>query len=77
MTKLAIAIGLILLIAWIRKRPTADPREAPGVRGIADVDPGPLAQTAGEGIDVDAVQAAHDGVVEQREKLARRGDNVL
>jgi hypothetical protein len=47
------------------------------VCGIADVDPQPLAQTAGEGIDLDAVQAAHDDIVEQREKLARRGVNVL
>jgi hypothetical protein len=65
------------LIAWIRKRPMADPREAPDVCGIADVDPVPLAQTAGEGIDADAVARAHEDVIDQREKLPRRGDNVL
>jgi len=77
MKKLAIAIGLLLVIAWIRKRPRADLAEAPGVRGIADVDPEPLAQTAGEGIDPDAVDAAHEAVADQRDKLPRHGDNVL
>jgi hypothetical protein len=62
---------------WIRKWLSLAPREAPDVRGIADVDPEPLAQTAGEGIDVDAVAAAHDDIVELREKLPRHGDNVL
>jgi hypothetical protein len=47
------------------------------VGGIADVDPQPLAQTAGEGIDVDAVDAAHEVVIEQRDRLPRRGENVL
>jgi len=51
--------------------------EPPTVCGIADVDPQPLAQTAGEGIDVDAVDAAHAVVVDQRDKLPRRGENVL
>jgi hypothetical protein len=47
------------------------------VAGIADVDPQPLAQTAGEGIDADAVDAAHAVVIDQRDKLPRRGENVL
>jgi len=41
--------------------------EKPGP-GIAEVDPVPLSQTAGEGIDPDANEAAHREVVEQREK---------
>ena len=44
-------------------------REKPGP-GLAEVDPEPLSQTAGEGIDPDANEEAHRKVVEQREKRA-------
>ncbi len=38
-------------------------------RGIADVDPEPLTQVAGEGIDPDANDAAHSDVAEQNAKV--------
>lgn len=41
--------------------------------GIADVDPEPLAQTAGEGIVPDAVEAAHTEIEELRARLPRPG----
>lgn len=37
--------------------------------GIADVDPEPLAQVAGEGIDPDATEAAHTDIAEQQAKF--------
>jgi hypothetical protein len=39
--------------------------------GIADVDPEPLAQTAGEGIALDPVTAAHTEIEDLRERLPR------
>ena len=44
--------------------------------GIAEVDPVPLANVAGEGIDVDAVEEAHVSVTEQRERLPVSGKNI-
>lgn len=44
--------------------------------GIADVDPVPLANVAGEGIDPDAVDEAHRSVTEQRDRLPVSGKNV-
>jgi hypothetical protein len=41
--------------------------------GIADVDPEPLAQTAGEGIALDAVEAAHTEIEDLRARLPRPG----
>jgi hypothetical protein len=46
------------------KRPPTDPPP-----GIAEVDPVPLSQTSGEGIDPDANEEAHKDIAEQREKL--------
>jgi hypothetical protein len=39
--------------------------------GIADVDPEPLSHVAGEGIDPVRDVAAHDEIIEQRERLLR------
>jgi hypothetical protein len=44
--------------------------------GIADVDPEPLAQTAGEGIPIEPVEAAHTEIEELRERLPRPGKGV-
>jgi hypothetical protein len=44
--------------------------------GISEVDPEPLANVAGEGIDPDAVDEAHRSVREQRERLPVSGKNV-
>ncbi|MDB4956770.1 MAG: hypothetical protein JWO36_4339 [Myxococcales bacterium] len=44
--------------------------------GIADVDPQPLAQVAGEGIDPDAVEAAHHELPDLRERLPQPGKNL-
>lgn len=41
--------------------------------GIASVDPEPLAQTAGEGIALDPVAAAHTEIEALRERLPRPG----
>jgi len=41
--------------------------------GIAEVDPEPLAQTAGEGIALDPVEAAHTELEELRARLPRPG----
>ncbi len=43
--------------------------EASPHRGIADVDPEPLTQVAGEGIDPEATAAAHTDIAEQNAKL--------
>lgn len=48
---------------------TLDVDEVARHSGIADVDPVPLAQTAGEGIDPDDNDKAHASVKEQRERL--------
>ena len=37
--------------------------------GIADVDPEPLSQVSGEGIDLDRDVDAHEKIREQRERL--------
>jgi hypothetical protein len=37
--------------------------------GIADVDPEPISQVAGEGIDLDRDVNAHEEIREQRERL--------
>jgi len=39
--------------------------------GIANVDPEPLSQVAGEGIDLDRDVAAHQEIAELRERLPR------
>jgi hypothetical protein len=39
--------------------------------GIADVDPEPLSNVAGEGIDLDADVAAHEDIVDLHERLPR------
>jgi hypothetical protein len=44
--------------------------------GIAEVDPEPLANMAGEGIDPDAVDEAHRSVQEQRDQLPVSGKNL-
>jgi hypothetical protein len=44
--------------------------------GISEVDPEPLANVAGEGIDPDAVDEAHRSVQEQRDRLPVSGKNV-
>ena len=56
------------LSRFFRKR-----REAPRTIdvGIADVDPEPMTQIAGEGIDPDANDKAHTSVKDQRDKLPR------
>jgi hypothetical protein len=41
--------------------------------GIANVDPVPLAQTAGEGIALDPIAAAHTEIEAIRERLPRPG----
>jgi hypothetical protein len=43
--------------------------------GLADVDPEKLTQM-GEGIDVDANLAAHNDVIEQRDRLPEPGKNI-
>jgi hypothetical protein len=40
--------------------------------GIADVDPEALSQVAGEGIDQDANEAAHEDLQDLRERLPRQ-----
>lgn len=54
----------------------ADAGDAPLVAGISEVDPQPLTQIAGEGIDPDATRAAHDEPREQRERLPVHGRNL-
>jgi hypothetical protein len=44
--------------------------------GISEVDPQPLTQISGEGIDPDATRAAHDEPRERRERLAIPGKNL-
>ena len=44
--------------------------------GISTVDPGPLTQIAGEGIDVDRNEAAHHDITAQRERLPIPGKNI-
>lgn len=44
--------------------------------GIADVDPVPLTQVAGEGIDLDRDVQAHTEIAEQRERLPQPGKNL-
>jgi hypothetical protein len=44
--------------------------------GIADVDPEPLLSVL-EAVDPDATEAAHRDVIDQREKLAVPGKNIL
>ena len=46
-----------------------DLREIATRSGIADVDPEPLSQVAGEGIDLDRDVDAHETIREQRERL--------
>lgn len=50
--------------------------EAELVTGIADVDPEPLTQVAGEGIDPSATRTAHRAVTEQRGRMPVRGKNI-
>jgi hypothetical protein len=51
-------------------------REAARGAGIAEVDPEPMTQIAGEGIDLDADRRAHREVRALRQRLPVRGDNV-
>jgi hypothetical protein len=44
--------------------------------GISQVDPQPLTQISAEAIDPDATEAAHDTIVEQRERLPVPGKNL-
>jgi hypothetical protein len=79
-----IAVGSTLLRkrAAVASRPAPTPAppfdhlEPAVAAGIANVDPQPLTQIAGEGIDVEATEAAHRDVVEQRERLPRHGENI-
>jgi hypothetical protein len=61
------------LVALLRKRapdPTAeDLHEIATHSGIADVDPEPLSQVAGEGIDLDRDVEAHESIRDLRERL--------
>jgi hypothetical protein len=68
------------LDAWLSGAPSTGPdvevvTEAVIV-GISEVDPEPLANVVGEGIDPDAVDEAHRSVQEQRERLPISGKNV-
>lgn len=64
------------LAALLRKRapdPSAeDLHEIATHSGIADVDPEPLSQVAGEGIDPDRNEDAHESVRSVRERLPER-----
>jgi hypothetical protein len=51
----------------------ADMIEVATTSGIADVDPEPLSQVAGEGIDPVRDLAAHDDIKALRDRLPRRG----
>lgn len=44
--------------------------------GISEVEPEPLANMAGEGIDPDAVDEAHRSVQDQRDQLPVSGKNL-
>ena len=70
----------IAIVRWRRRARSAPAkarvRGAPGIAGIAEVDPEPMTQIAGEGIDRDANRAAHEDVAEQRAKLPRPGENL-
>jgi hypothetical protein len=44
--------------------------------GISHVDPEPLAQVSAEAVDRDATPAAHEDVIEQRERLPVPGKNL-
>jgi hypothetical protein len=44
--------------------------------GIADVDPEPLSNIAGEGIDLDATSRAHRDLRDLRERLPQPGKNL-
>jgi hypothetical protein len=59
------------------REPGEDPDVADMIAGIAEVDPQPLSQISGEGIDPDATAAAHDEIPDQRERLPRHGKNIL
>lgn len=48
---------------------------APPAPGISDVDPAPLLQM-GEAVDPDAIQAAHETIIEQRERLPVEGETL-
>jgi hypothetical protein len=45
--------------------------------GIAQVDPAPLTQIAGEGIEPESTQAAHEEIPERRERLPVHGKNLI
>jgi hypothetical protein len=49
---------------------------APVPAGISEVDPQPLTQVAAEAIDPEATQAAHEVIVDQRERLPVPGKNL-
>ena len=44
--------------------------------GIAEIDPEPLTQVSGEGIDLDATETAHRAPRDQRERMPVRGKNI-
>jgi len=46
------------------------------ITGIADVDPQPLTQIAGDGIDLDATEAAHHDIPAQRDRLPIAGKTI-
>jgi hypothetical protein len=45
--------------------------------GISDVDPQPVTQISGEGIDPDATRVAHEDLPDQRERLPIPGKNLV
>jgi hypothetical protein len=83
-------IGLVGIVATAilvdrrRRKPLLEPVlrtphdivDAEIILGIAEIDPEPLTQVAGEGIDPDATREAHEGPREQRAKMPVRGKNV-
>jgi hypothetical protein len=56
--------------------PDTGSADVPPLQGIADVDPQPLTQVSAEAIDPDATRAAHEVIIEQRERLPMRGKNI-
>jgi hypothetical protein len=65
------------LLELLRKRGSAwedeeqDLRDVATRSGIADVDPEPLSQISGEGIDLERDVRAHNDIEEQRERMRR------
>jgi hypothetical protein len=81
LTPAALATGILCALALRRRRAARHaPAEAAASAavgpGIAAVDPEPMTQIAGEGIDLEADAAAHRDTADLRARLPVRGVNV-